>query len=94
MRQAYSVFIPTITASGVPHSAFAPVRLLRQTMTAFIAGGDGAGAVTTGAAEGCGAGVAGREHPIKMSASTAARVGVFMSSPPDEWLARPRVPDA
>jgi hypothetical protein len=36
---AYPGCIPTITASGEPHSAFAPVLLLRQTIFIGLAGG-------------------------------------------------------
>jgi hypothetical protein len=39
---AYSGFIPTITALGVPHSTFWPVWLLRQTITMFFAEGGAA----------------------------------------------------
>lgn len=39
----YSVLMPTITALGVPHSALAPVWLLRQIMVAFFAGAGGGG---------------------------------------------------
>jgi hypothetical protein len=35
----YSGSIPTITAPGVPHFAFAPVWLLRQTIFIGLAGG-------------------------------------------------------
>jgi len=37
-RFAYSGAIPTITAPGEPHSAFAPVLLLRQTIFIGLAG--------------------------------------------------------
>jgi hypothetical protein len=46
-RRAYSGFIPTMTASGVPHSALSPVRLLRQIITMFLAGGRGGGGEET-----------------------------------------------
>ena len=49
---AYSDLMPTITALGVPHFTLRPSTLLRQIISAFLAGaaGGGAGAVTGAAA--------------------------------------------
>jgi len=54
--RVYSDLTPTITALGVPHLTLRPSTLLRQIMTAFLAGAGGGGAGVGAMAARCGAG--------------------------------------
>jgi hypothetical protein len=72
----YSDLMPTMTALGVPHFTLRPSTLLRQIMTAFLAGGGGAGGGVGAGAAASRCGEVGREQPAPTATATASAADI------------------